>query len=68
MRPRSQKIVITPEASVLRALRLEHGLSMKHAGELMGMSDSTVAHIENGPDERALGREPGAYAQGLWRD
>ena len=48
MKSRSQKIIITNEARVLRALRLEHGLSMKKAGALVGVSDSTIAHIETG--------------------
>ena len=48
MGARSQKIILTNEARVLRALRLEHGLSMKRAGELVGVSDSTIAHIETG--------------------
>ncbi len=48
MKPRSQKIILTNEARVLRALRLEHSLSMKSAGSLVGVSDSTIAHIETG--------------------
>lgn len=48
MRARSQKIILTNEARVLRALRIEHGLSMKSAGGLVGVSDSTIAHIETG--------------------
>lgn len=57
---RSQKIILTNEARVLRALRSEHGLSMKRAGELVGVSDSTIAHIETGrmnpPKGEALAR------------
>jgi len=48
MKARSQKIIVTNEARVLRALRLEHGLSMKKAGELAGVSDSLIAHTETG--------------------
>lgn len=48
MKERSQKIILTHEARVLRALRLEHGLSMRKAGELAGVSDSLIAHIETG--------------------
>ena len=48
MKPRSKKIILTNEARVLRALRQEHGLSMQRAGELAGVSDSTIAHIETG--------------------
>lgn len=58
MGARSQKIILTNEARVLRALRLEHGLSMKRAGKLLGVSDSTIAHIETGrmnpPRDEAL--------------
>lgn len=48
MGSRSQKTIITNEARVLRALRTEHRLSMKRVGELIGVSDSTIAHIETG--------------------
>jgi len=48
MGARSKKIILTNEARVLRTLRLEHSLSMKRAGELVGVSDSTIAHIETG--------------------
>ncbi len=48
MKARSQKIIVTNEARVLRSLRLEHGLSMKKAGQLAGVSDSLIAHIETG--------------------
>lgn len=48
MKARSQKIIVTNEARVLRALRLEHGLSMKKAAALAGVSDSLIAHIETG--------------------
>jgi transcriptional regulator with XRE-family HTH domain len=48
MKSRSQKIIITNEGRVLRTLRFEHGLSMKKAGALAGVSDSTIAHIETG--------------------
>ena len=45
---RSAKIILTNEGRVLRQLRLEHGLSMKRAAVLIGISDSTVAHVEHG--------------------
>jgi transcriptional regulator with XRE-family HTH domain len=48
MKKRSQKIILTKEAHVLRALRKESGLSMKRAATQMGVSDSTIAHIETG--------------------
>lgn len=60
LRPRSKKIIITNEARVRRTLRVEHGLSMKRAGTLAGVSDSTIAHIETGrmnsPQGEALER------------
>ena len=65
MGARSQKIILTNEARVLRALRLEHGLSMKRAGTLVGVSDSTIAHIETGrmnpPKGETLARLLKAY-------
>jgi transcriptional regulator with XRE-family HTH domain len=48
MGKRSQKIRLTNEARVLRALRLEHKLSLKRVGSLLGASASTIAHIETG--------------------
>ena len=47
-RKRSARIILTNESRVLKQLRLEHGLSMKSAAMLIGVSDSTVAHIETG--------------------
>ena len=45
---RSERIVMTKEAMLLRRLREESGLSMKAAGATMGMSDSYICHIETG--------------------
>lgn len=45
---RTAKVIISPEARVLRQLRIKHGFSMKKAGELMGYSDSYLSQIENG--------------------
>ena len=39
---------MTNEARVLKDLRLQHGLSMRKAGSLIGRSDSYIAHIETG--------------------
>jgi transcriptional regulator with XRE-family HTH domain len=39
---------MTNEARVLRRLRIERGLSMRQAGELLGRSDSYISQIENG--------------------
>ena len=48
MSTRSKKIIMTNEARVLRALRLEYKLSMKQAADRAGISDSLIAHIETG--------------------
>ena len=48
MSKRSSQLRPSIEGRVLKALRQEHGLSMRKAGELIGVSDSTIAHIENG--------------------
>jgi len=45
---RSQKVILTAEASVLKRLRAESGLSMRAAGSLTGYSDSYISQIENG--------------------
>ena len=45
---RSDRIVMTKEAMLLRRLREESGLSLKVAGSAMGMSDSYICHIETG--------------------
>lgn len=45
---RSSRAIITNEARALRELRLAYGLSMRRAGELIGVSDSYISHIENG--------------------
>jgi len=45
---RSARIVMSNEARALRELRIMHGLSMKKAGALIGVSDSYISHIENG--------------------
>ncbi len=39
---------MTREAMVLKQMRVGCGLSMKKAGELMGKSDSYIAHLETG--------------------
>jgi len=45
---RSDRIVITPAARLLKRLRHERGLSMIKAAELIGVSDSYIAHVETG--------------------
>src|ERR1700677_181380 len=45
---RSSRVIMTNEGRALRELRIMHGLSMRKAGELIGVSDSYISHIENG--------------------
>lgn len=40
--------VMTKEASVLKFMRESRNLSMRRAGDLLGVSDSTISHLENG--------------------
>ncbi len=40
--------VMTKEASVLKFMRESRNLSMRRAGNLLGVSDSTISHLENG--------------------
>lgn len=39
---------MTNEARVLRELRIQSGLSMRQAGDLLNRSDSYIAHLETG--------------------
>ena len=56
---------MTREAMVLKQMRVGCGLSMKKAGELMGKSDSYIAHLETGrmdiPKGEKLDRILAAY-------
>lgn len=45
---RCSRIIMTNEARVLKQMRTAKGLSMRKAGELLGKSDTYIAHIENG--------------------
>ena len=45
---RSARVIMTNEARVLREMRLCMGYSMRKAGELIGLSDSYIAHLETG--------------------
>jgi len=40
--------VMTKEACVLKFMRESRHLSMRRAGDLLGTSDSTISHLENG--------------------
>ena len=40
--------LMTKEASVLKFMRESRSLSMRRAGDLLGVSDSTISHLENG--------------------
>lgn len=48
MSQRTDKIIITTEAKVLRYLRNKYDLSMREAGEKIGYSSSYISQIENG--------------------
>lgn len=45
---RSDRIVMTPAARLLKQLRHERELSMVRAAALVGVSDSYIAHVETG--------------------
>lgn len=40
--------MMTKEANILKFMRESRKLSMRKAGALLGVSDSTISHIENG--------------------
>lgn len=65
IRKRSARVIMTNEARVLKALRIEAQLSMRQAGALLGKSDSYIAHIETGrmdaPSGAKLDQFLGAY-------
>jgi transcriptional regulator with XRE-family HTH domain len=45
---RSDRIEMTDEARTLKILRSESKLSMKKVADLVGLSDSYIAHVETG--------------------
>lgn len=45
---RSDRIVMTDEARVLKLLRSEARLSMRKVAEAVGLSDTYIAHVETG--------------------
>ncbi|MBK7844109.1 MAG: helix-turn-helix domain-containing protein [Bdellovibrionales bacterium] len=45
---RTDKVILSVEARVLKRLREKNGLSMRRAGQLLGWSDSYISQIENG--------------------
>ncbi len=45
---RSARCILTIEARVLKEMRVSCGYTMRHAGELLGLSDSYIAHLETG--------------------
>ncbi len=45
---RTSRKIHNDAAKVLRGLRIQSGLSMRKAGNLLGYSDSYISHIENG--------------------
>jgi HTH-type transcriptional regulator, competence development regulator len=52
---RTSRVVLTPEAKVLKRLRQRHGLSMRKAGDRLGYSDSYISQIENGRENVPTG-------------
>ena len=69
MAGRTKYVVMTNEAKVLRRFREKAGLSMRQAGEAMGVSSSLVSQIENGreniPKGERLQRFLDCYGVGL---
>ncbi len=57
MSKRTNSIIMSNEARVLRRLREEKGLSMRQAGEIMGVSSSLVSQVENGRENVPKGGE-----------
>lgn len=45
---RTSRVIMTPEAKILRKLRQQNGLSMQKAGDLLGYSSTYISQIENG--------------------
>ena len=45
---RCKLVRMSPEARVLKELRIRSKLSMFDAGHLIGRSDSYISHVENG--------------------
>ena len=45
---RSQKLVITTEARVFKAIRESKGMTMQQAANVIGKSKPYIAHIEGG--------------------
>lgn len=52
---RSDKVVLSVEARILKRLREKHGLSMRKSGQLLGYSDSYISQIENGREKIPTG-------------
>jgi len=69
MSRRTKNVIMSNEAKVLRRFREKAGLSMRQAGEAMGVSSSLVSQIENGreniPKGERLQRYLDCYGVGL---
>ena len=52
---RTSRVVLTPEAMVLRQLRERQGLTMRAAGLALKYSDSYISQIENGRENVPTG-------------
>ena len=69
MSRRTKNVIMSNEAKVLRRFRERAGLSMRQAGEAMGVSSSLISQIENGreniPKGERLQRFLDCYGVGL---
>ena len=69
MSKRTKNVIMSNEAKVLRRFREKAGLSMRQAGEVMGISSSLVSQVENGreniPKGDRLQRFLDCYGVGL---
>ncbi len=54
---RSSRIIMTNEARVLKEMRYQKGLSLRKAGDLIGKSDTYIAHIEGGRMDVPIGHK-----------
>ncbi|MCK5882208.1 MAG: helix-turn-helix domain-containing protein [Bacteriovoracaceae bacterium] len=48
MGKRSRRIEMSREAEVLRSMRLDREFSMRKAADLLGVSSTTINHVEDG--------------------
>ena len=61
MSRRTKNVIMSNEAKVLRRFREKAGLSMRQAGEAIGVSSSLVSQIENGRENIPKGKRLQKY-------